>query len=219
MYTIAIANQKRGVGKTTLAMQLGAGLSRRHRVLVVDVDPQQSTVWWAENVTRPLPFDYAGAQQPTMLARLHLLHVQYDFVVVDTPGTLEDTRILEAVLDAADYALVPMAPEPLAVEPTARTIARLIEPRHLRYSVVLNKLDPRVPDQPATWARIVDSDFGYPRTAQSLRLYKAHADAPILGHLVTGMPDNRRTAGVISDVTALSYEVAGLVAMPGIGAW
>ena len=153
MRIVAVANQKGGVGKTTVTMQVGAALSRRFRVLVVDVDPQQSTVWWADNARGWLPFDFAGNQSPKMLARLRELGVEYDFVLVDTPGSLEDTPILETVLDAADYAVVPLTPEPLAVEPTMRTITRLIEPRQLRHAVLLNRLDPRIPNQVQTMAR------------------------------------------------------------------
>ena len=39
---IAVANHKGGVGKTTTVVSLGTILGKTHRVLLVDLDPQQS---------------------------------------------------------------------------------------------------------------------------------------------------------------------------------
>ena len=64
-------------------------------------------------------------------------------VFIDTPGSLENEHILAAALDIADDVLVPMPPEPLAFDPTARTIERVIVPRGLPYVVVINAWDPR----------------------------------------------------------------------------
>lgn len=214
MKIVAIANQKGGVGKTTVAMQLAAALSRRHRMLVVDVDRQRSTVWWAENMRERLPFDFAGGQDPKVLGRLRELRAQYDFVVVDTPGSLEDTPVLETVLDAADTVVVPLVPEPLAVEPTMRTINRLIEPRGLRHAVLLNRIDARIPTQLPAWRDLLDTVWGVPRFDAYLRQYKAQADAPVLGDLVTTLRDNRRTQGAIADITQAGLELVAQVRTP-----
>lgn len=48
MSIIAIVGNKGGTGKTTLALNLAAGIARRRTVVIVDADPQQSAYQWRQ---------------------------------------------------------------------------------------------------------------------------------------------------------------------------
>jgi chromosome partitioning protein len=64
---IAVLNQKGGVGKTTLAVHIAAGLALQgHKVLLVDADPQGSARDWAAARVNALLFPVVGLDRPTL---------------------------------------------------------------------------------------------------------------------------------------------------------
>jgi chromosome partitioning protein len=79
--TIAVANEKGGVGKTVTVINLGAALTRNHqRVLIVDMDPQANATKGLGVVpTRNNPTTYDLIQEPgSFTARQTIVKTAWD---------------------------------------------------------------------------------------------------------------------------------------------
>lgn len=64
---IAVLNQKGGVGKTTIALHVAAGLVfQQTRVLLVDADPQGSARDWAAARQEAPLFPVVGLDRPPL---------------------------------------------------------------------------------------------------------------------------------------------------------
>ena len=204
MRIIAIANQKGGVGKTTVTMNLAAVAAETSRVLVVDVDPQGSAGFWADQAGDGLPFDVADDTDPANLSQLRRL--DYDVVFVDTPGSLEARSVLTTVLNEADFVILPTEPAALAIQPLVRTINEVVKPRSLDYRVLLNKVDPRVPADVIDAAALLDG-AGLTRFRGYIRQYKIHTTSPIDGRVVTQYPHDRSAERGSADFRKVALEL------------
>lgn len=208
-----VANQKGGVGKTTVTVNLAAvtvnvlgGDPKNPPVLVVSTDPQASSVWWANRV-EGLPFDFTqydgDSDQLTKLRDME----KYAHIFVDTPGNLEDKNILAKALAGADDVIVPMPPEPLAFDPTARTISHVLAPRQIPYRVVVNAWDPRDGEADLEQTREYIAAQGWPVANVVVRRYKVHTRAAADGRVVTQYPKNRTSMEAREDFFRLALEL------------
>jgi chromosome partitioning protein len=111
---IAVLHQKGGVGKTTLALHVAAGLALQGaRVLLVDADPQGSARDWAAARQTEALFPVVALDRPTLHRDLPAVAADYDHTVIDGPPRATD--LTRSAILAAQVVLVPVQPSPLDV--------------------------------------------------------------------------------------------------------
>lgn len=120
-----ILNQKGGVGKTTLSVNLAACLARTGaRVLLIDADPQGSALdWAAARQTAPL-FSVVGFPRPTIHKEIAQIGQGYDHVIIDGPPRVTD--LARSAIMASDIVVIPVQPSPYDIW-AAEEVVKLIE--------------------------------------------------------------------------------------------
>ena len=144
---IAVANQKGGVGKTTLAMNMAAGLTRRGSCIVVDADPQRSATMWIElsDSLREFPARVVPAEDE-IKKQIIQLQTEFDYIVIDCPPEIKSDSTISAI-EISQILLIPLLPSPMDLWASTR-IEELIK-RVQRVNptisafVVLNQIEPR----------------------------------------------------------------------------
>jgi chromosome partitioning protein len=131
---IGVINQKGGVGKTTVSVNLAAALSQtRRRVLLVDADPQGSALAWSSlREAEPL-FPVIGMAKPTLHRELPALARDYDIVVID--GAPRVNELSRAAILASDLVVIPLQPSPYDVWASADTVRLVREAQQFRAGI------------------------------------------------------------------------------------
>jgi chromosome partitioning protein len=127
---ISFLNQKGGVGKSTLSLNVAAQLARRGgKVLLIDADPQQTAAQWA-SLREETPFTVASLPRAKMARDAMKLAADYGHTIIDGPARGQD--IAHSVVIASDIVIVPIEPGGPSVWAAAETIAAIQNGRAIK---------------------------------------------------------------------------------------
>ena len=142
MRVIAIASQKGGSGKTTLAGHLAVQAERAGAgpVALIDADPQGSLAdWWNER-DDPTPVFVHTSQQRLEQDIERVRELGVDLLIIDTPPAI--TATISDVIRVSDVVLIPTRPSPHDLRSVGRTV-ELVEALSKPLIFVVNGATPR----------------------------------------------------------------------------
>ena len=132
---IGVLNQKGGVGKTTISVNLAHALTLMgNRVLLVDADPQGSALAWSSvRIEDPL-FPVVGMPKPTLHKDLPVIASDYAHVIID--GAPRVNELARAAIMASDLILIPVQPSPYDVWASEEIVKLIREARVFKENII-----------------------------------------------------------------------------------
>jgi chromosome partitioning protein len=214
---IALVNTKGGVGKPTIAVHLAVALfDAGHAVALVDADMQRSSSEWLQEVEQGIAVRTANTPEQC-LAVVHELRADYEFVIGDGPGGLDE--VSRALLLLADVALFPITPSILDLRSVTQAtgilrFAQAINGGRPAGRLVLNKLRRR--GKTSNELRAAAPSLGVAVASAVIHELEVYRDAAQQGTVASRL--GTRGALAAAEIAALAEElIAGTARQVGNG--
>lgn len=146
---ILVLNAKGGCGKTTIATNLAGYYAQRQSTMLLDYDPQGSSMRWLKQRTDNHPKVIGmrggeGAFRPNVTRTWLMQNPDYDRTVIDAPAGIGGHDLVKLV-HQADTILIPVQPSPIDIAATADFIRDLLlegklRSLDIRLGVVANRI-------------------------------------------------------------------------------
>ena len=196
---IGLLNQKGGVGKTTIAVNIAAVFAKADaRVLLVDADPQGSALAWsAAREVNPI-FPVVGMPTPTLHRDLPQVARDYEHVVID--GAPRVNELGRAAIMASDLVVVPVQPSPYDVWASADIVRLVNEARQFKEALSAVFAINRKIVNTAIGRDVAGAlaEFGFPVLAATLHQRVVYAESAAQGLSVVEAAPNSEAAREIA---------------------
>lgn len=204
---ISFLNQKGGVGKTTLALNVAGRLALLSKsILYIDADRQGTALDWSEARDGPPLFPVLGLPRPTLHRDLDSHLRNYEYVVVDGPPRIDD--MARSAISASDFVVVPVQPSPMDVW-ASREIVRLLGEasayKELGTAFVVNRRVPNTVISREVRRALSDHPIEVASTVVSQRV--AFAESVAMGKVVFEWPGGEPAA---REIKRLVKELLGV---------
>lgn len=126
MPIVSFLNQKGGVGKTTLAINITREFTLKgKKTLLVDTDPQGSAMDWHERSNGDL-IDLVCLSKPTLRKDVIKFKPMYEWIFIDGIGKID--AMTSSAIACSDLVLIPIQPSAVDVW-SSQKVVQLVEER------------------------------------------------------------------------------------------
>lgn len=205
MPVVALVGNKGGAGKTTLCVNLASALSAHGPTVVLDADPQRSSLQWRALADRDNAVRVLDATDDVE-ALIRESRIEHEFVVIDCPPSVHAAQTAQ-VLGACDVALIPVQPSPLDIWATVHIEEKVEQARRinpgLRAVLVINQLEPRT--RLSRLMRQALAELGLPTAQTAIRRRVAYRSSVLDGRSVMDL--GSRGSDAATEIRELIQEV------------
>lgn len=177
---VTIASFKGGVGKTTTAIHLSGYLNSKGNTLLVDGDPNRSSVEWSS--AGGLDFKVIDERHAVKYAR------GFEHIVIDTKARPEEED-LKLLTEGCDLLILPMTPDALSINATLKMLEALQKLNASSYKILLTMIPPP-PSRDGVDAQAIVTQNQLPIFKNTIRRYTVYKRAALHGVLVSQIKDH-----------------------------